>query len=55
VEIYRSIAAVFYSVYPICPSKLDKREPASILLNELIQKRVNVSNVTLKIQNDDSG
>jgi hypothetical protein len=47
--------AVMISIYPLCPSKLDKHEPAAILLNQLMQKRMNVNDATIKIQNDDSG
>ncbi len=39
----------------MCPSKLDKYEPAKILLNELSERRMYVENVILKIEKDDSG
>jgi hypothetical protein len=42
--------AVMISIYPLCPSKLDKHEPAAILLNQLMQKRMNVRDATIKIK-----
>jgi hypothetical protein len=39
----------------MCPSKLDKYEPAKILLNKLSERRMYVENVILKIEKDDSG
>jgi hypothetical protein len=46
-ELDSNISALMISIYPLCPSKLDKHEPAAILLNQLMQKRMNVNNATI--------
>ncbi|EFX76072.1 hypothetical protein DAPPUDRAFT_322518, partial [Daphnia pulex] len=40
-EVDSNISALMISIYPLCPSKWDKHEPAAILLNQLMQKRMN--------------
>jgi hypothetical protein len=54
-EIDYGIAAVVRAIWPLCPSKLDRNEPVSILLKKLSERRTYVENSILVNEKDGSG
>jgi hypothetical protein len=50
-----NVADVVHSIYPICPTKLNKNELASILLNRLSEKRQLLIKLDVAVEKDDSG